>query len=81
MLPALGENLFNFPIPSVRVQTRVCLERAWIEVETAWGSVRVKIGREGDTIRNVAPEFDDCRRLARSAGVPVTIRLAVTVSS
>jgi uncharacterized protein (TIGR00299 family) protein len=51
--------------------TRLCLDREWMEVATEWGTVRVKIGRQAGAIRNVAPEFEDCRRLARAAGVPV----------
>jgi hypothetical protein len=31
----------------------------------------VKIGRLGDEILNVAPEYEDCVRLAREKGVPV----------
>jgi pyridinium-3,5-bisthiocarboxylic acid mononucleotide nickel chelatase len=46
------------------------LEREWLTVETAHGGVRVKLGRlEGRTI-TVAPEFEDCVRVAREAGVP-----------
>jgi hypothetical protein len=51
--------------------SRFCLEREWTEVATPWGSVRVKVGRRGARICNIAPEFEDCRRLARTAGVPV----------
>jgi uncharacterized protein (DUF111 family) len=46
------------------------LEREWIEVATRNGLVRVKIGRlEGNTV-TVAPEFEDCVKVAREAGVP-----------
>jgi pyridinium-3,5-bisthiocarboxylic acid mononucleotide nickel chelatase len=46
------------------------LEREWVTVETTHGGVRVKLGRlEGRTI-TVAPEFEDCARVAREAGVP-----------
>ena len=46
------------------------LDREWLEVATSHGAVRVKIGRlEGDAI-TVAPEFEDCARVAREAGVP-----------
>jgi uncharacterized protein (TIGR00299 family) protein len=43
-----------------RVQTR-----SWTEVETPYGKVRVKVSGEG----NYAPEYEDCRRLARESGV------------
>jgi uncharacterized protein (TIGR00299 family) protein len=46
------------------------LEREWVDVATRHGAVRVKIGRfEGNAI-TVAPEFEDCARVAREAGVP-----------
>ena len=46
------------------------LEREWVEVATRNGLVRVKIGRlEGNTV-TVAPEFEDCVKVAREAGVP-----------
>ena len=46
------------------------LEREWVEVTTQHGSVRVKVGRlEGNAV-TVAPEFEDCVKVAREAGVP-----------
>ena len=54
-----------------RVERRVCLDRAHVEVHTDFGSVRVKIGtKKGETL-NVNPEFEDCRRLAEQRGVPL----------
>ncbi len=47
------------------------VERESIAVDTAWGKVRVKLGRwAGETV-NLAPEYEDCRKVARSAGVPL----------
>ena len=47
------------------------LEREWVEVETSAGAVRVKVGRlEGRPV-SVAPEYEDCARIARETGVPV----------
>ena len=46
------------------------LDREWLSVTTQHGGVRVKIGQlEGRTV-TVAPEFEDCVRVAREAGVP-----------
>jgi uncharacterized protein (DUF111 family) len=50
---------------------RDALERSYEEVETPWGAVRVKVGHLGGEIVNRAPEFEDCRRLAERAGVPL----------
>ena len=45
------------------------LERDWIEVATRHGLVRVKIGVLDGVAITVAPEFEDCARVAREAGV------------
>jgi pyridinium-3,5-bisthiocarboxylic acid mononucleotide nickel chelatase len=47
------------------------LEREWVEVRTAHGNVRVKIGRLEDAAVSVSPEYEDCAAVARVAGVPV----------
>jgi uncharacterized protein (TIGR00299 family) protein len=45
-------------------------EREILEVETAFGTVRVKRARLDGRPLAVAPEFEDCRRLALESGVP-----------
>jgi uncharacterized protein (DUF111 family) len=47
------------------------LHREHQTVQTPYGPVRVKVGRRGSEIRVAAPEFEDCRRLAREKGVPL----------
>jgi pyridinium-3,5-bisthiocarboxylic acid mononucleotide nickel chelatase len=47
------------------------LERKLVEVALLGGTVRVKLGLEGGQVVNVAPEFDDCARLAASSGRPL----------
>jgi len=39
-------------------------------VETDYGRVRVKVGRLGSEIVTAAPEYEDCRELARATGAP-----------
>ena len=46
------------------------LDREWLEVDTTFGTVRVKIGRLESHPVSVAPEYEDCAQLARNAGVP-----------
>ncbi len=46
------------------------LEREPMKVETPWGPVGVKIGRRNGRVVSVGPEFEDCARVAREAGVP-----------
>jgi uncharacterized protein (TIGR00299 family) protein len=53
--------------------TRWKLPRDVITVSTPYGSVRVKRGWSGDRITVLAPEYEDCRRLAQAAGVPVRV--------
>jgi len=57
----------------LREVARRCLDREWQEVETEYGRVRVKMGRIGSEVVTVAPEYDDCARLAREQGVPAKV--------
>jgi uncharacterized protein (TIGR00299 family) protein len=50
---------------------RECLDRQAVSVETALGTVRVKVARRDGAVVNVSPEFDDCARLARETGTPL----------
>jgi uncharacterized protein (TIGR00299 family) protein len=49
---------------------RIEAEREILEVETAFGTVRVKRSRLDGRPLAAAPEFEDCRRLALASGVP-----------
>ena len=48
---------------------RQCLERTWETVDTAFGPVRVKVGRRDGREVTAAPEFEDCRAAAEARGV------------
>jgi hypothetical protein len=50
---------------------RTALERRFDAVETPWGRVQVKVGLRDGAVVNVAPEFDDCQRLAQAHRVPL----------
>lgn len=50
---------------------RFCLHREIKEVSTPYGKVKVKLAFWGDEIVNIAPEFEDCRRLASQHKVPL----------
>ena len=41
--------------------------RTWMQVETRYGAVRMKVTGEG----YYAPEYEDCRKLALASGVPL----------
>ncbi len=47
------------------------LERDFLQVDTGYGEVRVKVGRMGDRVVNLAPENADCQAIARSSGIPL----------
>lgn len=53
-----------------REMERLCLERKTIEVETEFGPVRYKVAH-GDGYGKAAPEYEDCRRIARKTGIPL----------
>jgi uncharacterized protein (TIGR00299 family) protein len=50
---------------------RKVLERELVEVETRFGTVRVKVARREGKVLNVAPEYEDCQHLAREKSVPL----------
>ena len=50
---------------------RRVLERSSTEVQTEYGAVRVKVASEAGKVRNFAPEYEDCRRLAQERKVPL----------
>jgi uncharacterized protein (TIGR00299 family) protein len=50
---------------------RLCLDRETVHVDTPYGQVRIKVARLGHGIVNLAPEYDDCRRLALETGQPL----------
>ncbi len=50
---------------------RHCSERSFIMVSLPQGTVKVKYSGSGGRILNIAPEFEDCRKLAETAGLPL----------
>jgi hypothetical protein len=54
-----------------REMSRECLQRDTVQVATPFGLVGMKIATRDGEIMNVAPEFEDCARLATASGRPV----------
>ncbi len=50
---------------------RRTLPRESLTVHTQYGDVRIKLSRVNGHIQHVAPEFEDCRRLAVENNVPL----------
>jgi pyridinium-3,5-bisthiocarboxylic acid mononucleotide nickel chelatase len=71
---ALMELIFaettTFGVRSYRAQRRT-LPRESVKVSTTYGEVRVKLSRVNGRILHVAPEYDDCRKLAVEKNVPL----------
>ncbi len=60
----------TFGVRTYRAQRRV-LPREWVSVATDYGDVRVKVSRVNGRILHVAPEFEDCKKLAAEKDVPL----------
>jgi pyridinium-3,5-bisthiocarboxylic acid mononucleotide nickel chelatase len=54
-----------------REEKRRTLARNWVNIQTRWGEVRMKIASRNGTVTNYAPEYEDCRRLAAEHHVPL----------
>ncbi|MBN2574022.1 MAG: nickel pincer cofactor biosynthesis protein LarC [Deltaproteobacteria bacterium] len=54
-----------------QVMQRTVLARSLAKVKTAYGYVRVKVAAREGEIFGATPEFEDCRKAAGRAGVPV----------
>jgi pyridinium-3,5-bisthiocarboxylic acid mononucleotide nickel chelatase len=50
---------------------RICVERAWTPVETAYGTIRVKVGSWRGVETSASPEYEEVKAAARAHGVPV----------
>lgn len=50
---------------------RLELERSHAAVQTPWGAVGIKLGHFEGALVNLAPEFEDVRRVAEAAGRPI----------
>jgi len=59
--------------------TRVALRREIKEVVTPYGKVRVKLAHAPNGSVNVAPEYEDCKRLARDKDVPLKLVYAAAI--
>jgi hypothetical protein len=55
----------------MREDRRYCLARRHVVVNTPWGEVRLKQGSWHGAVTNCAPEYEDCRRIAKASGVPL----------
>ncbi|HGJ67564.1 TPA: nickel pincer cofactor biosynthesis protein LarC [bacterium] len=47
------------------------LSREMVEIETEYGKVSVKLGKVGDEVLKILPEYDDCKRLSEEKNIPI----------
>ena len=70
----------TFGVRTYRAQRRV-LPREWVSVATDYGEVRIKVSRVNGRILHVAPEFEDCKKLAAEKDVPLQRVIASALRS
>ncbi|MDY6876259.1 MAG: nickel pincer cofactor biosynthesis protein LarC [Chloroflexota bacterium] len=47
------------------------LTRENIPVNTRYGEFSVKVGKSGNVVKNIAPEYEECRRVAEQGHIPL----------
>ncbi|HEY2912564.1 MAG TPA: nickel pincer cofactor biosynthesis protein LarC [Candidatus Angelobacter sp.] len=55
----------------MRQESRAALTRRHVSVSTKWGDVRMKLANLNGSISNYAPEYEDCRQIAKEKKVPL----------
>lgn len=64
-----------------RIDNRIKAGRTIKEVRTSYGKVGVKVAVKGDKITNIAPEYEDCKRLAHEKNIPLKEVMAAGISA
>lgn len=57
------------------------LSRQLVSVKTEFGKIQVKIGMFNGKIRNVVPEYEDCRKIAGERGLPLKLVYQATLDA
>ena len=55
----------------IRHEQRRALGRRWVNVQTRWGEVRMKVASMNGSVTNYAPEYEDCRKIAGERQLPL----------
>jgi len=55
----------------MRRESRAALARRHVSISTKWGEVRMKLANLNGSVSNYAPEYEDCRRIAKEQNVPL----------
>jgi len=59
---------------------RCKLQRHWQEVQTEYGTVRIKVGSLDGQVVSASPEYEDCRLLAEQKGAPLRHVMAAAMA-
>jgi hypothetical protein len=55
-----------------RMENKVALAREFVDVNTEWGKVQIKVARwPNGEVANASPEYEVCRNIARQQSVPL----------
>jgi len=73
-------NTTSIGLRHYRAQRKV-LDRDYVDVDTEYGTLVVKVARLRGSIVNVAPEFESCRAVADAREVPLKEVYAAAVSA
>ena len=60
---------------------RTTLQREFVEVETEYGKIKMKVSKLDGEVVNAAPEYEDCARLAREKGIALKQIQALAMKS
>ena len=70
----------TFGVRTYKISRKI-LEREITEVETKYGTVKVKIGRLNGQIKSVSPEYEDCKKIAEERNVPLKLVYSVATEA
>ena len=61
--------------------SRRVLARQHVNVQTDFGTIRVKLARNDDEIINIMPEYEDCCRIAQASDIPLASVQAAAIKA
>ncbi len=70
MASLLFEQTTTLGVRTCNVQRR-CMARDWVQVDTIYGKIRVKVARWGNAVAKAMPEYDDVKKAADACAAPV----------
>ncbi|MBN1652408.1 MAG: nickel pincer cofactor biosynthesis protein LarC [Deltaproteobacteria bacterium] len=65
----------------LRAVGRIERKRITVEVQTQYGNIAIKIGKNAGLPDNIAPEYEDCRKAAETHGVPLKLVYAQAIAA